>query len=141
VSLAEYEQVIMLGHGTPFGLMSVGQFPTSYVISDRHTNGLHAGPRNVYIWCNADQFVQRHNLLSPLYTGMFVSEMGEAMLMGIDAATTSQIKQSNDAFAKAVGRALRNDVRDVSGAVKEWYGDLISDNPVAAYNWERIYGH
>ena len=139
--LESYERVVFLGHGTPLGLMSVGQFPGSYVIGDKHAHVLRDMPKNIYIWCNADQYVQRHRMISALYTGMFISEMGEAMLMGVDDATVDHIRESNLLFAQAVGEALRNDYTDVLNSVKQEYRELIHSNPVASYNWERLYAN
>jgi hypothetical protein len=36
----------------------------------------------VFIWCNADQFMKRHQLRG-FYSGMFISEVQEALMYGI----------------------------------------------------------
>ncbi len=73
-----HDRIIMLGHGTPFGLMSVGQFPYthSYIIDETMATLLSQKKDNIYIWCNADRFVKR-NQLSGFSSGMFISELIE----------------------------------------------------------------
>jgi hypothetical protein len=69
-----HDQVIMLGHGSPFGLLSVGRFPDTgpYIINESMVNSLRSKTNSIFIWCHADQFVQR-NGLAGLYCGTLVS--------------------------------------------------------------------
>jgi hypothetical protein len=49
----------MLGHDTPLGLHSIGQFPNSgaYIIDYSYSDLLSIKHENIFIWCHADQFV------------------------------------------------------------------------------------
>lgn len=134
-AIEDADRVIMLGHGTPQGLLSVGKFHSSngLVISDGDAFRL-TSPENIYIWCNADQYVQRNRLPSTLYSGMFVSEMGEAIMMGLDVVP-SQVNRSNHLFAKALKSALRYNNMTL---VKDIY-PIAHSNPVIRYNAERLY--
>ena len=59
-----HDKVIMLGHGSPEGLFSVGQFETdnSYIIDSSLTDILAEKEENLYIWCYANQFVEKFDL-------------------------------------------------------------------------------
>jgi hypothetical protein len=52
--LEEYDKIIMIGHGTSFGLFTSDQ--TGYVIDHRHVEILQK-KTCVFIWCNANIFV------------------------------------------------------------------------------------
>ena len=73
----------MLGHGSPYGLLNAGQFPDagSYIIDDSMVSLLKNKTNSLFVWCTADLFVRRHGL-SGLYSGMFISEVGEACFRG-----------------------------------------------------------
>jgi hypothetical protein len=133
-ALSRYDRAVMLGHGTPNGLLGVGMFHRPYAISELHVSALIKGSENIYIWCNADQFVQRHNLKSPLYSGMFVSEMGEALMMGINDVVPDDVEESNYLFANVLNKMLKE--HDMS------HIDMYSKyhrNPVIRYNANRLY--
>jgi len=53
-----HARVILCGHGSPNGLLSVGQFPDAYpyIIDDSMVSLLRTKANTIYIWCNADQF-------------------------------------------------------------------------------------
>ena len=48
---------------------------------------------SVFIWCNADQFVNRYNLKG-FYTGMFISEVMEAVFCGLQEFAWPKIVKS-----------------------------------------------
>ena len=60
--IIKHDRIMMMGHGSPGGLFSVGQFPGSngYIISHA-TVDLLQNKECIFIWCNADQFVETHN--------------------------------------------------------------------------------
>jgi hypothetical protein len=97
----------MLGHGSPYGLLNAGQFPDagSYIIDDSMVSPLKNKTNSVFIWCNSDQFVQRHRLTG-LNSGMFISQDTEASYYGIDNLDWGLIDQSNDRFASIVSKYL-----------------------------------
>lgn len=97
------ERVIMLGHGSPMGLLSVNQFPdcNSYVIDYTMVESLRNKNNNVFIWCNADHFVHQH-LLQGFYSGMFISELIEAWYYDFWDVDQDCINQSNNLFSAIV---------------------------------------
>lgn len=99
--IREFDRVIMLGHGSPQGLFSVGKFPGSYAIDCSHVEDLRGKP-NLYVWCHASSFVHHHGL-SGLSSGMFISEVSEAQWAGIPT-TQRKVDESNRRFAESMRR-------------------------------------
>jgi hypothetical protein len=135
-----HDQAMIMGHGTPDGLLSVGQFPGSLVhIIDRSFGPQLAEKTNsVFIWCNADEYVN-HNELKGFYTGMFISEVTEAYLMGLSGTTQREVDESNISFVETIGAFVDRGPRLMYAAAKHSYGQLTSHNRVAKYNYERLY--
>lgn len=140
VLIHEHDQILMLGHGSPHGLFSVGQFPhASNLLIDDSFAPLLRDKSNVFVWCHADQFVE-YNALNGFSTGMFISEVSEARFCGVADATYKDVTESNAAFAAALNVALMTPVSaDIPGDVaKAGYKALAEKNRVAAYNFNRL---
>jgi hypothetical protein len=131
-----HDRIIGLGHGSPSGLfnMSSNGFG-SYVLGASEVEVLR-GKELVSIWCHANQFMERHKL-NGLYSGMFISEVSEARYYGLNEVTQADVNESNDAFAKILGREMiRNPHEECMlwGRVKIQYTELAKWNLVAEYN-------
>lgn len=137
--IIKHDRIIMLGHGAPGGLFSVGQFPGSngYIVS-HGTADILKDKECVFIWCNADKFVEANNLKG-LYSGMFISETSEAAYCGLPGTPQDIVDESNDFFAKEFGRVSAASLNEAYEYVKDVYGILAEDNPVAKYNHHRLY--
>ena len=137
--IAEHERIIMLGHGSPGGLFSVGKFNGngSYII-DEHTVPLLRGKECIFIWCNADRFVEANNLKG-LYSGMFISEVGEANYCGLPGTPQDIVDESNNYFAKELGSVSERSLDEMYHHIKYTYGMLTESNAVAEYNNNRLY--
>ena len=90
------------------------------------------------IWCNADQFVDRFDLKG-FYTGMFISEVGEAYYCGLPGTKQPEVDESNFKFVDLMGEHINNETIKIHEKVKEQYGLLVEHNPVANYNHQRLY--
>ena len=101
--LPEYDRIIMLGHGSPNGLFSVGKFPGAYAIDAQHVQYLRDKP-NIYIWCHASDFVKDYDLRG-YASGMFISEVYEGHWYKI-SSTQAAITKSNDHFSELLGKHL-----------------------------------
>lgn len=119
-AIADHDRVIMLGHGLPGGLFGAG----GYAISDMSVPWLMDKP-NIYVWCNANRFVEHHGL-SGFYSGMFISEVGEAHYCGV-TTTWEKIQASNDKFAEIVGRHVNESPEDLCRAVHAEYVEEDAD--------------
>ncbi len=135
--IRSHDRIIMCGHGTPYGLLSVGKFEGSFII-DYNTVPLFEDRECVFIWCNADKFVSFYGLKG-LYSGMFVSEVGEAIMMGLPKVPQKVVDESNDVFAKTLGEGIDRDLYHAYHRMMNTYERLAETNPVARYNSERLY--
>ena len=137
--ITRHDRVIMLGHGSPFGLFSIGQFMGSngYIIDSTMVDVL-KHVECISIWCNADQFMNRHQL-NGFYSGMFISEVGEAIYCGLPGTLQETVTTSNHYFAELLGEVINEPLSVIYEHVKENYGLLNEDNPVANYNHNRLY--
>jgi hypothetical protein len=133
------DRILCLGHGSSSGLFSGGQFPDYYIIDYSMANCLR-GKDNIFIWCNADKFVHR-NRLHGFYSGMFISEVNEALYY--DFPFTDDLEQvideSNYAFSSIVGRHIDEPLDVLYKWVMKEYGELAETNPIAAFNFNRLY--
>ena len=132
-----HDRIVMCGHGSPWGLFSVGMFDGAYII-DCDTVPLFEDRECVFIWCNADKFVNRYNLKG-LYSGMFVSEVGEAIMMGIGSVPQALVDESNNLFAKWLGKGMHRDLYHAYHRMMNDYEQLAEHNVVAQYNSDRLY--
>jgi hypothetical protein len=138
-AIYSHSQIIMMGHGYPGGLFGIG-FGRTTVINQGCVEALSQKDNNIFIWCNADQFVARHGLKG-FYTGMFISETGEADYCGLPGTPQDMVDESNHGFVKILSEALHN-TRDTNVLFEQTSNtySLIADiNPVAKYNHNRLF--
>ena len=136
--IMQHDRVIMLGHGTPYGLLSMDQFPGhNWNIIDHNMVPYLRRTENIFIWCHANRFVEQYNLKG-LYSGMFISETSEATYCKVEA-TQDQVDTSNYLFSYLLGAQLmiNPDLDRAYQIVGSQYSILAESNNVAAYNSER----
>jgi hypothetical protein len=130
--------VIMLGHGTPCGLIGHGG---GCVIHSGLVPALQRKGKDkcIFIWCYAQRFVSEYKL-EGLCSGMFISEVGEAAANEI-IATQDQVDRSNNYFAELLGSMLSKGASfdECFQYVKAHYGQLALTCEVAAFNHKRWY--
>ena len=138
--IESHDRVLMLGHGSPWGLLIPGQFPDagSFIIDDSMAILLKTKTNNLYIWCHANQFVQRHGLLG-LFCAMFISELGESFYYGFDDIDSDWIDQSNERFATVVSEYINESPEILYKKLMIEYGYLARTNPIAEFNLNRLY--
>lgn len=134
-----HDRVIMCGHGCDYGLFSVGQFKNCLLIIDQDVvEALSKKDNSIFIWCNADQFVKKHNLKG-FYSGMFISEVPEAVYCGLSNINDDMIDESNYGFCKIVSDNIDKPEIKMYDAVINNYEKIAKNNQVARYNLERLY--
>jgi len=136
--ISKADRVIMLGHGSPAGLFSVGKFEgcnNSFIIDETMVASLGNKPNNIYVWCNADKFVDRF-YLKGFYSGMFISEYSEADYCNT-IANPGDVEYSNDLFSAIVGRNITLEAKNLCDIAKVNY--YLPNNKVAEYNNQRLY--
>lgn len=141
-AIQEHDHIIMLGHGSPFGLFAVGQFTglgyTGYIIESGLKDLLMKKKQLTAIWCYAQQFVEATGLPRTYYSNMFCSEVLECSMMGFEA-TEEQVEESNWCFSKNLGEHILKLPNEIHAAMQDGaYANLAKINPVAAYNFERL---
>jgi hypothetical protein len=128
----------MLGHGSSSGLFNVsGIGKGMFAIGESMVEELR-GKQIIAVWCNADKFIERHQLPA-LYSGMFISEVGEALYCGVQG-DQAMVDESNNTFAALLGRMLGEstvDLKTIHSMVGESYEELGESNAVAKYNSDR----
>lgn len=138
--IREHDRVMMMGHGSPGGLFNVGKFTNcgAYVIDQQMVPLLKEKTDNVFIWCNADKFVDVFGLKG-FYSGMFISEVGEAYYCGLPGTEQEQVDESNYGFCNIIAKYINQDKELIHENVKREYGLIAEENPVAFYNNNRLY--
>ena len=95
---------------------------------------------NLFIWCYASEFVNRHNL-SGLNCSMFLSEVSEAIWHDFDDLYDMDIliEESNYRFAEIVSKYINDPVDVLYQNVMREYGLLAETNQIALFNLKRLY--
>lgn len=132
--VVEASRVLLLGHGGPPGLLSVGQFPEpGPLVIDESFAPLLRGSENLMVFCFASAF--GHACRIPgLASGMFISEMSESEIFLDVTVTEAEIAESNQAFSQIVSRHALAPLSILHEAVKEEYGRIARVNVVASHN-------
>ena len=141
--IEEHDRVMMMGHGSPGGLFAVGQFRDhrsycSYIIDNTMVPLLSEKDNSVFIWCNADKFVDGFGLRG-FYSGMFISEVGEASYCGLPGTPQDVVDESNYGFVNIIAKHINEDTEVIYDNVRNEYGLIAEENPVALYNHKRLY--
>ena len=133
--ITAHDRVVMLGHGSPMGLFDRTFSALSYIISEANASAL-AGKDNVYIWCHAKDFVARHRLTG-FSSGMFISEVSEAMFCGVPVSRRPQeeVTKSNRKFARLVHETILQPSQEIYRHCVENYA---MDGHVVDYNRNRL---
>jgi hypothetical protein len=132
--ISMHDRIIMMGHGSPKGLFGIN-FNRSYVIDEDTVDSLQY-KKCIFIWCHADQFVKQ-NGLKGLYSGMFVSEVTEALIYKLKG-DKKLVTESNNTFAFMLGSVINQPLPEVYKQIKKEYGWLAERNEIAKYNHERL---
>lgn len=138
--ILNHERVIMLGHGTPNGLLSVGKFKNTdgYIIDAMSAEYLKRTKENIYIWCYASDFVKKYNLKG-FASGMFISEVHEATMNGIYGQTKEAVDIQCEYFCNLVGAVVDRSSKEIYDFVSEEYGVMVDYCKMAKFNHERLY--
>jgi len=135
-----HDTIIMLGHGSSSGLFNVSGIGKGVMVVGESLVEELRGKQLIAIWCNADKFIERHNLPA-LYSGMFISEVSEARYCNVQGDQV-MVDESNSTFAALLGNMLGEvptDLKSVHSLVGESYEELGEVNAVAKYNSDRFY--
>lgn len=107
--IENHDTIIMMGHGTPMGLINPnfwsgkGINSDPFIINKYHVDLL-STKKTISIWCNSDKFYELNNLSDGnLHTGMIISEVMEELICLKDIPLDEdEILDNMNLFAKAV---------------------------------------
>jgi hypothetical protein len=122
-----YDRIIMMGHGCPYGLLGF----TDFFMDARFIKVLRTKDC-VCIWCNADKYVEREGIRG-FYTGMFISEVGEARYFGFDVDQKT-VDYSNMLFVNLMKNMIESP--NILNEIKSLY---VGDSLVINFNNDRLY--
>lgn len=122
-----HDRIMFMGHGGPHGLFGFTQ-----LLMNPHIIKMLKKKECVCIWCNADKYVERFGIKG-FYTGMFISEVGEARYYGIQK-TQEEIDHSNMLFVKNFRDVM--DSENVLTEIKDLYS---GECEVIKFNNDRLY--
>lgn len=139
--IKSHDRIMMMGHGSPHGLFSIGQFYNTFgfIVDKEMTSLLAEKTNNVFIWCYASQFLQATQLRG-FATGMFISEVSEANYCGVKLVNQQMIDESNASFVNVISQCIHFDSASLYEQLRDSeYAILAQKNRVARYNYDRLY--
>lgn len=152
--LSSFDRVIMMGHGTPDGLINTGSFYTQpaenidswidnkicaalnnfYVIDDSFADVLRT-KETISVWCHSDHYFRRNNIPG-FHTGMIISEVSEAsFVLGTAPLSAEETLENMNAFADIIHDCIDEDPENMKKYILEKYN--FSDK-VTQYNRQNI---
>ena len=133
-----YDRIIMMGHGTPSGLLNTGTFYKDWQLYaiDNFFVDLLQKKETISIWCHSDQFARQYKLPG-FHTGMIISEVHEAQfVLGETPLTAEETLDNINLFADAVGRHIDDpDLLEMQRSIRKEYN---RDDPVSVFNRKNI---
>lgn len=138
--IQKHDRIIMLGHGTPYGLLAGADTEYGFVrfhhyIVDYKLAKELKKKDTFSIWCNSDQFFKRYGIKG-LHTGMIISEVGEELaILGKAPLNDEEMAKNMELFCGAFAKYIDLTPEECAKKVLEEY---VGDDPVTTYNRERI---
>jgi hypothetical protein len=125
--IKKHDRIIMLGHGTGWGLLGFNRFVIDsslvYLLREKDC---------VCIWCNANEFVEKYGLKG-FYTGMIISEMDEAYMCSVKVSV-EELEAANWLFAEAIQHSI-----DEPNMLEKAHSIFIGDGEVHEFNKSNMY--
>ena len=134
--IKSHDKIIMLGHGTPYGLISWNRTTgeVRYVINDSLAEILKT--KETYsMWCHSDAFFERHDMKG-FHSGMIISEEMEALMYGIVGYSDEDIAESMMPLMYAMYDTIEmEDLEEMKRIILERYN---AKDPVTWFNRRNI---
>lgn len=130
--MEEHDRIIMLGHGTPSGLLNpqIG----GYLIDSRYVDILKK-KETISIWCNSDQFFRRYGIKG-FHTGMIISEVYEAQaVLGITPLDEEETLDNMIFFSEIVRDCIDLPPEQMKDYILQHY---VGTDEVTIYNRKNI---
>ena len=129
-----YDKIILLGHGTPGGLLNPKA--GGYLVDDAAADILRK-KEVVSVWCFSDKFFRGNNIFNnQFHTGMIISETLEQLIMlGRIYLDNKQQLKNMEKFATIIGECIEDTPENMKKHVLENY---IGEDPVTQFNRDNI---
>ena len=118
----------------------------SFLLQENGFDGTSYEQGNLIAYCNSGQFnelalsdILNQFGLKGFYSGMFISEVGEAYYCGLPGMSQEIVDESNYGFCNIIAKYINEDKELIHENVKNEYGLIAETNPVALYNNNRLY--
>lgn len=138
--IASHSRIIMLGHGSPDGLLCPGfrgqiycRFGR-YIIDHSHAELL-KDKDTFSIWCNSDEYFRTHDMRG-LHTGMIISEVTEEYaVLGKAPLNYTQMTRNMKLFSETFAKYITLEPEELRRKVLEEYD---GKDEVTRYNRSNI---
>lgn len=134
--IRDHDRIIMLGHGSPQGLIDTPS-KKRFAVDSTLVYLLRDKKQCVYVWCNADLFVKKYDLKDCFYTGMIISEVGEAEYFALSNYTINDIDESNTLFSNLIAESIELPPDVLCENVRSNY--ITEKNNIILFNKNNIY--
>lgn len=135
-AILSHHRIIMLGHGTPYGLLAAQGFNRfgRYIINWNMVN-LFRSKETMSIWCFSNRFFKPANLKG-LHTGMIISELSEEWaVLGHAPLTRDEMAENMERFCGAFAKYIDLEPEQMREKVLEEY---TGDDEVTQFNRKNI---
>lgn len=134
--IREHDRIVMLGHGTPDGLLAAaGGFRFGRYIVDHSHRHLFKGKDTYSIWCNSDQYFRRGHLKG-FHTGMIISEVGEERYcLGKVVLNEEEMAKNMELFCGTCAKYFDLPPEEAQKKILEEY---VGEDEVTQFNRKRI---
>jgi hypothetical protein len=130
--IEEHDRIIMLGHGTPSGLLNPQR--GGYLVDSRYADLLKQ-KETISVWCHSDQFFRKHGMKG-FHTGMIISEVYEAQAMlGETPLDEEETLDNMIKFSQIIADCLDMTPTQMKDYVLDNY---VGDDKVTLYNRKNI---
>lgn len=130
--IKKHDKIIMMGHGTPGGLMNTTL--GGYLIDDSFAPLLKE-KESISIWCNSDGFFKRFGIKG-FHTGMVISETYEAeYILGRCPFTKREMLDNMEYFATVVGKCIDKSPLEMQEYILDNY---VGEDEVTKFNRSRM---
>ena len=129
--------IMMLGHGNEYGLFSKPEKNGEYrrfLIIDKHVQFLR-DKSCIGIWCYANKFAEKYRLRG-LFSGMIISELQEAIDLGV-AATKEEIDKEMEKFTIRLKDCIETYGLEQTPFRMKEYDDVQSE--LTKFNYSNLY--
>lgn len=135
-AIEDHDRIIMLGHGTPYGLLcSDGQNRFGRYIVDAFFVPLLQKKETLSIWCNSNLFFEKFKMKG-VHTGMIISEVAEEFYtLNHAPLNEDQMAKNMELFCGAFAKHIDEKPEEM---VKNVLQEYVGEDEVTEFNRDNI---